>query len=213
MEGVELEATTVWEKRILEPVQDVRDDSFWVNRCKEGDPDAFEPLVQKFAGRIQRLAWGVLGERREEADDAVQEIFLKAYLALPRFRGDAKFSTWLYRIAVNHCRDIIRRSPLKTVPLDETHLLAMGDNDSVNREIENDQDAPDSGESAKTLERLFIQLNEKHRRILVMRELEGMSYDEIGEILKIPPGTVRSRLNRARGRLLKAAEQMRSCEP
>ncbi|HBK81002.1 MAG TPA: hypothetical protein DDZ83_15255, partial [Nitrospinae bacterium] len=71
----------------------------------------FAPLVRKFGGRIQRLAWGMLREGQNDADDAVQEIFVKAYLALPKFRGDSKFSTWIYRIAINHCRDIIRRSP------------------------------------------------------------------------------------------------------
>ncbi len=209
---MKLEATTVWERGILEPAPEAREDSFWVNRCKAGDPDAFEPLVHKFAGRIQRLAWGILGDWREEADDAVQEIFLKAYLALPRFRGDAKFSTWLYRIAVNHCRDIIRRSPLRSVPLDENLLPNTEDINYTNRETENAQNSPQEEKSAETLQFLLGQLNERHRRILVMRELESMSYDEIGETLRIPPGTVRSRLNRARASLLRAAEQMRSHE-
>lgn len=196
----------------MEPAPSAREDAVWVNRCKAGDPDAFEPLVQKFAGRIQRLAWGILGNRREEADDAVQEIFLKAYLALPRFRGDAKFSTWLYRIAVNHCRDILRRSPLQSVPLEDDHLSTMEDANSVNREREIDENPSKSKESAETLQILLGQLNEKHRRIIVMRELESMSYDEIGAVLGVPPGTVRSRLNRARASLLQAAEEMRSNE-
>ncbi len=196
----------------MEPSPATREDSVWVNRCKAGDPDAFEPLVQKFAGQIQRLAWGILRDRREEAEDAVQEIFLKAYLALPKFRGDAKFSTWLYRIAVNHCRDILRRSTLKSVPLDENQLASREDTDSKYREMEDDRNVSESAKSAKTLHSLLDRLNEKHRRIIVMRELEDMSYDEIGEILRIPPGTVRSRLNRARASLLQAAEQMRSTE-
>lgn len=212
MKEIELEATTAWEKLILEPSPGTREDSVWVNRCKAGDPDAFEPLVQKFAGRIQRLAWGILGDRREEADDAVQEIFLKAYLALPKFRGDAKFSTWLYRITVNHCRDILRRSTLKSVPLDENQLASLEETDSGNRETEDDRNESESAKSAETLHLLLGRLNEKHRRIIVMRELEDMSYDEIGEILRVPPGTVRSRLNRARASLLQAAEHMRSSE-
>ena len=212
MKELELEAITEWEIAILEPAPDTREDSVWVNRCKAGDPEAFEPLVQKFAGRIQRLAWGILGDRREEADDAVQEIFLKAYLALPKFRGDAKFSTWLYRIAVNHCRDILRRSPPKSMTLDENQLVNLVDTDSANREAEEGRNPPESEKSAETLHLILDRLNEKHRRIIVMRELENMSYDEIGETLGIPPGTVRSRLNRARASLLQAAEQMRSTE-
>lgn len=194
----------------MEPAPSTSEDAIWVNRCKAGDPDAFEPLVQKFAGRIQRLAWGILGDRREEADDAVQEIFLKAYIALPRFRGDAKFSTWLYRIAVNHCRDILRRSPIQSVPLEEDHLPSLKDGYSEGSEEEQKDNPSDSEESEKMLHLLLGRLKEKHRRIIVMRELENMSYDEIGDALGIPPGTVRSRLNRARASLLRAAEQMRS---
>ncbi len=187
-----------------------------MDRCKAGDPDAFGPLVQKFAGRIHRLAWGILGERLGDADDAVQEIFLKAYLALPKFRGDAKFSTWLYRIAVNHCRDIIRRSPPPHLPLEEDSLPAaaeaaaggMGaENESL--EAEASEALAAEKESAAKLQLLLGELKERHRSIIVMRELEGMSYDEIGEALRIPPGTVRSRLNRARASLLRAAEKMR----
>ncbi len=191
-----------------------------MDRCKAGDPDAFGPLVQKFAGRIHRLAWGILGERLGDADDAVQEIFLKAYLALPKFRGDAKFSTWLYRIAVNHCRDIIRRSPPPTLPLEEDSLPAAGwmaaeaaasEAAALEALAENESPETISGEkeSAAKLQLLLGELKERHRSIIVMRELEGMSYDEIGEALRIPPGTVRSRLNRARASLLRAAEKMR----
>ena len=102
---------------ILEPAPTPHGESAWITRCKAGDSDAFEPLVRKFAARVLRLAGGILGERHGEAEDAVQEIFLKVYLALPKFRGDAQFSTWLYRIAVNHCRDILRRSPPSPLPL------------------------------------------------------------------------------------------------
>lgn len=193
-----------------------------MDRCKAGDPDAFGPLVQKFAGRIHRLAWGILGERLGDADDAVQEIFLKAYLALPKFRGDAKFSTWLYRIAVNHCRDIIRRSPPPHLPLEEDSLPAAAGGMAVfeaaasGEAAENESLEADASEalaaekeSAAKLQRLLGELKERHRSIIVMRELEGMSYEEIGAALRIPPGTVRSRLNRARASLLRAAEIMR----
>ncbi|MEE9275385.1 MAG: sigma-70 family RNA polymerase sigma factor [bacterium] len=172
-------------------------------RCKAGDPDAFEPLVRQNAGRIQRLVWGMLGERREEAEDVVQEIFLKAYMALPRFRGESKFSTWVHRIAVNHCRDIARRSPPPAVELDENLLAdlpepeAQPEEEGLRRQRE------------RELHLLLGRLKEHHRRILVLREIEGLEYEEIGRILGIPPGTVRSRLSRARARLLRAAERLR----
>ncbi len=211
LEEQKLEATIALERGILEPARATPEDSIWVDRCKAGDPDAFEPLVQKFAGRIHRLAWGILGERLGDVDAAVQEIFLKAYLALPKFRGDAKFSTWLYRIAVNHCRDIIRRSPPPTLPLEEDSLPAAAG--GMTAEAAADNESPEAlaaeKESAAKLQSLLGELKERHRSIIVMRELEGMSYDEIGEALRIPPGTVRSRLNRARASLLRAAEKMR----
>lgn len=212
MEDEILEATTNLEMGILKPAPPIEEDALWVNRCKAGDPDAFEPLVMKFSGRVERLVWGILGERRLEAEDAVQDVFIKAYTALPKFRGDAKFSTWLYRIAVNHCRDIIRRSPPAPVPLDETMLAAEEAPEAGDAASEEKQDRAEA-ESSRQLQKLLGELKESHRIILVMRELEGMSYDEIGRALGILPGTVRSRLNRARAKLLRAAEKTRSEKP
>ena len=152
----------------------------------------------------------MLGERREETDDVVQEIFLKAYLALPKFRGDARFSTWVYRIAINHCRDYLKRGGPLPVELKEEQIA--------------DEPAPEDKEwqdklremrenrASEELQKLLAQLPEKHRRILVMRELEEMSYDEIAEVLQIRPGTVRSRLNRARAGLKRVAESVREAK-
>lgn len=186
---------------LVSPPPEAHDDSAWVARCKAGDPDAFEPLVLRHAGRVRRLVWGLLGERREEAEDVVQEIFLKAYLALPRFREDAQFSTWLYRIAVNHCRDVGRRAPPPHVELDEARQESLVDE----RSAEPGEEIPLAPGRGEELRRLLGEISERQRRILVMRELEGLSYEEIGGILRIPPGTVRSRLNRARAGLLRAA--------
>ncbi len=201
----------------MESAPTPHEESAWITRCRAGDPDAFEPLVRKFSARIQRLVGGILGEWRGDAEDAVQEIFLKAYLALPKFRGDAQFSTWLYRIAVNHCWDIIRRSPPPPLPLDENLLAAerrlTGDGPLAGAlPLVVEEEPEDDGEerarqSAETLRRLLGELKERHRTILVMRELEEMSYDEIGQALNIPPGTVRSRLNRARASLLRVSEK------
>ena len=208
MEDANLEATTILGIGILEPAPAIDEDALWVDRCKAGDPDAFAPLVRKFGGRIQRLAWGMLREGQNDADDAVQEIFVKAYLALPKFRGDSKFSTWIYRIAINHCRDIIRRSPPPALPLDEVSIPLTEEPEPEGPETEEREEKARS-ESSATLRRLLGGLKEKHRSILVMRELEGMSYEEIGQALRIPPGTVRSRLNRARASLIRAGEKMK----
>ena len=200
-------AIPAWGLGLLEAPHEEHQESAWIKRCQNGDKDAFEPLVRQNAGKIQRLVWGMLGERREDTDDVVQEIFIKAYIALPRFRGDARFSTWVYRIAVNHCRDYLKRGgPL---PLELSEEQVAGE------PVPEDKDAQDAlretqeRRASEELQELLSQLPEKHRRILVMRELEGMSYDEIGEVLQIRPGTVRSRLNRARANILRAAESAR----
>lgn len=208
MEDANLEATTTLGIGILEPAPTTEEDTIWVDRCKAGDPDAFAPLVRKFSGRVQRLVWGILRENQNDADDAVQEVFVKAYLALPDFRGDSKFSTWLYRITVNHCCDILRRSPPPMLPLDEFSIHTSEELEPCDLEHQ-DEEENNSSESSATLRRLLGKLKEKHRSILVMRELEDMSYKEIGQALRIPPGTVRSRLNRARAHLIRAAENMR----
>ena len=200
-------AIPAWGLGLLEAPHEEHQESAWIKRCQNGDKDAFEPLVRQNAGKIQRLVWGMLGERREDTDDVVQEIFIKAYLALPRFRGDARFSTWVYRIAVNHCRDYLKRGGPLPVELSEEKIA-----DAPAPEDEDAHDALREAQerrASEELQELLSQLPEKHRRILVMRELEGMSYDEIGEVLQIRPGTVRSRLSRARANILRAAESVK----
>lgn len=203
-------AIPAWGFGLLETPHEELDESSWIKRCQNGDKDAFEPLVRQNAGKIQRLVWGMLGERREDTDDIVQEIFIKAYIALPRFRGDARFSTWVYRIAVNHCRDYLKRGgPL---PL-ELHEEQIADDPlPEDREGQDKLREKQEKRASDELQTLLAQLPEKHRRILVMRELEGMSYDEIGEVLEIRPGTVRSRLNRARAGILRVAESLREAK-
>ena len=200
-------AIPAWGLGLLEAPHEEHQESAWIKRCQNGDKDAFEPLVRQNAGKIQRLVWGMLGERREDTDDVVQEIFIKAYLALPGFRGDARFSTWVYRIAVNHCRDYLKRGGPLPVELSEEKIA-----DEPAPEDAEDQDALreiQERRASEELQELLSQLPEKHRRILVMREIEKMSYDEIGEVLQIRPGTVRSRLNRARANILRAAESVK----
>ncbi len=201
-------AAQTWEFCLLETPSHAHEESSWIKRCQNGDKDAFEPLVRQNAGKIQRLAWGMLGDRREDADDVVQEIFLKAYIALPKFRGDAKFSTWLYRIAVNHCRDYLKRSAPTPTEFAEEQLadsVAPAEDEKHRDEFRRTREK----RAGDALENILSRLPEAHRRILVMRELEGMSYDEIGDVLRIKPGTVRSRLNRARARIMRVAENAR----
>lgn len=200
-------AIPAWGFGLLEAPNEELDESSWIKRCQNGDKEAFEPLVRQNAGKIQRLVWGMLGERREDTDDIVQEIFIKAYIALPRFRGDARFSTWVYRIAVNHCRDYLKRGGPLPLELHEEQIA--DDPPPEDKEQQDKLREKQEKRASDELQTLLAQLPEKHRRILVMRELEGMSYDEIGEVLELRPGTVRSRLKRARAGILRVAESVR----
>jgi RNA polymerase sigma-70 factor (ECF subfamily) len=179
------------------------DDSALIEKCRAGDIAAFEPLVEKYRQRVWRLAYNVLRDR-EEAWDVAQEAFIKAYQALPSFRGQSAFYTWLYRITMNVAADRARSR------------AAQGRAFGTERVPEEDWERviadPDPGEAspvdaaARREERQKImkaldQLTEDHRRIIMLGDLEGLSYREIAETLEIPMGTVMSRLHNARKRL------------
>jgi RNA polymerase sigma-70 factor (ECF subfamily) len=177
------------------------DDRTLVERCQAGDLTAFEPLVEKYRQRVWRLAHNVLRDR-EEAWDVAQEAFIRAYQALPGFRGQSAFYTWLFRIVMNVAADRARARAARgrafgteRVP-EEDWDRAMADTSTM---------APDAA-AARTEERARIQraldtLPEHHRTIIMLSDLEGLSYREIAEVLSIPMGTVMSRLHNARKRL------------
>jgi RNA polymerase sigma-70 factor (ECF subfamily) len=136
---------------------------------------------------------------REAADDLAQEVFLKAYLALPRFHGKSEFGTWLYRISINHVRDFLRKKGrAKEVSLDDVPEISFSDREQAER-AERERET----ESRRALVQRSVQdLPEKYRIILTLRDIQGLAYEEISRILKLSPGTVDSRLHRAR-RLLR----------
>lgn len=170
--------------------------------CQKGDTDAFEVLVERHQKRMLNVAYRMLGDY-EEACDVVQDAFLAAYRAIGSFRREARFSTWLYGIVVNHARNRIKKAQGRlrheTRSIDDPVGLKEG---SLQREV------PDCGESAvEQLEKKEIEarvqecigaLETEYREVLVLRDIQGFSYDEIGEMLKLPDGTVKSRLFRAR---------------
>jgi len=175
-----------------------------VTRARKGDQDALSYLVEKYRLKMFNLAYGMT-RNREEADDLTQDVFVKAWRHLPGFKGRSTFGTWLYRIAVNTIRDHLRKERrVSLVPLEE-NILDAGTGVDVMRDNEEAQ------EQLRQKARLHQALNtlpEKFRMILSLREIQGLSYDEIAGILKISPGTVDSRLFRARRRLRAAiAEQ------
>mgnify|MGYP002624630650 FL=1 len=183
-------------------MSDAETDAGLVDRAKRGDQRAFEMLVVKYQRRIERL----IGRMVRDVDlvpDIAQESFIRAYRALPNFRGDSAFYTWLYRIAVNTAKKSLmdlKRDPL----VSETTLAARDDADETSR-VENeltDGETPDavlaSKEIAAAVNAAIEALSEDLRQAITLREIEGLSYEEISDVMNCPIGTVRSRIFRAR---------------
>jgi RNA polymerase sigma-70 factor (ECF subfamily) len=168
-------------------------DLLLVKRAQKGDADAFESLYNQHLKRIYNIAWRMMGNGAD-AEDIAQEVMLKAWRALPAFKLDSAFGTWLYRIATNACCDELRRRKAKTVSVEEMH------ENGRELEIEGFEESSTTGGSIAWA---IGKLGEEYRAALVLRDIEGYSYEEIAEILRCPIGTVRSRINRAR-------EQMRN---
>jgi len=170
-----------------------------VQRVQRGDKQAFDLLVAKYQRKLFRLLSRLIRDPAE-IEDVAQEAFIKAYRALPNFRGESAFYTWLYRIAINTAKNYLvaqgRRAPTQT----ETEIEDaenFEDGDSLRTE-----DTPDrmllSKQVAEAVNRAIERLPEELRTAIVLRELEGLSYDEIAESMNCPIGTVRSRIFRAR---------------
>lgn len=172
------------------------DDTRLVEAALGGDREAFGQLVERYQDRVFNTLVRVLGSH-EDARDVVQDAFVQAFVKLESFRGDAKFYTWLYRIAMNLALSY-RRRRRPTESLDATKENVGGE--PVSQQPTATQDLIER-ERAEVLQCALLELNTGHRQIIVLRELEGCSYEEIGEILKMPVGTVRSRLFRARMQL------------
>jgi len=177
-------------------------DAALVDRVKQGDVRAFEMLVVKYQRRIERL----IGRMVRDVDlvaDIAQETFIRAYRALPQFRGDSAFYTWLYRIAVNTAKKALvdlKRDPLVT----DAALAGSDDDDETSRRgLEpSDMATPEallaSKEIAATVNAAIEALSEDLRQAITLREIEGLSYEEIADVMNCPIGTVRSRIFRAR---------------
>ena len=176
------------------------DDAALVERVRGGDVAAFEPLVEKYRQRVYRLAYNVV-RNSEDAWDVAQEAFIKAYQALPGFRGQSAFYTWLFRIVMNVAHDKVRQRGAQG--------RAFGTERVAEEEWE--RTMPDPGEEPDTaaaraeqrarITRALDALPEHHRAIIMLSDLEGLSYREIADVLNIPMGTVMSRLHNARKRL------------
>lgn len=179
--------TEVSEKKIIEKVLG-------------GDANAFEELVLRYEKTVYNLALRMVGDR-DDAFDMTQEAFIKAYGSLSSFRGDSKFSVWIYRITTNVCLDFLRSKSRKQ----QVSLTVSDDDEDAQLDIPDPSSTPEQQLikkiSMQSVEEGLKTLPDKQRQILVMRELGGMSYAEIGAALSLEEGTVKSRIFRARKRL------------
>lgn len=172
-----------------------------VERVRKGDSAAFEKLVLANQTRVYNLALRMVGNE-EDALDMSQEAFLKAYNFIDSFRGDSRFSVWLYRLTTNVCLDFLRFSARRK---HESLTLADEDEESRELEISDDRFSPETqaerNELRQAVYRGLLALPEEYRTILLLREIEGLSYEEIGGVLSLEAGTVKSRIFRARKKL------------
>lgn len=164
-----------------------------ISRARTGDREAFSALVEQYRDNVYRLAYRMCGNEYD-ADEAAQEAFVAAWRALPNFRGDAKFSTWLYRLTTNAAIDVMRR---------EKRHQTIGDGEMI--EVADESDSPqetvERTEQQEAVQKALATLSDEYREVLLLRYMEELDYAEIAEVLKLPSGTVKSRINRAKAAL------------
>ena len=174
-------------------------DAVLVRRFRRGDEEAFTHLVLRDQHKIYNLIYRLLGSR-EETEDVAQEVFATVHRCLGSFRGESRFSTWLYRIALNrsrnHLKYLKRRGLNRTQSTDDTR---EGDIVSAHSSSPSDPEKIVAGYQLEAIiQREISELDPDHREVILLRDIQGLSYEEIGTVTELAPGTVKSRLHRAR---------------
>lgn len=194
---------------IISSVQTV-DDLNLIESFKNGDTSAFGEIVLKYQDKIYNLCRHMLGNA-DDAEDAAQDVFLKAYLALPKFRPEASLYTWLYRIATNTCIDYKKR------PVFEALFGGSEEGERLVHDLATDAPSPEKLYQSKQIDQALqeglAKLSPKLRAIIILKEIEGLSYEEIADTLEISMGTVKSRIARAREELQKLMIKFREQNP
>ena len=177
-----------------------------VRRVRDGDSDAYRLLVERHQARIHRLVGRLLGPDHGDVDDVVQEVFVKAFFSLSKFREDAAFGTWITRIAINRARDELKKQSGR-VSLDaepgEEAVRGLRDLLSTEEPRNGEKDEASETAVASLVARTVACLPERFRVVVTLKDMEGHSYQEVGRILNCSVGTVKSRHARARERLRK----------
>lgn len=175
-----------------------------VQQARRGDREAFRTLVERYQHKVTALATGML-RNRDDALDVVQDTFTKAYQSLDRFKGESSFYTWLYRITLNQCIDQQRRSArMPSAPLESAETPEESPTVNAAR-ADAERDDPlqrvHESEIGQRIRQAISELTPEHRAVILLREVEGLSYEEISRALECPKGTVMSRLHYARRQL------------
>jgi RNA polymerase sigma-70 factor (ECF subfamily) len=174
-----------------------------VRRLRARDEEAFTVLVQTYQHKVFNVVYRIVSDRAE-AEDVAQEVFVTIFKNVDQFRGEAKFSTWMFRIATNHARNrvkyLARRSRKKHQDIDDTPDAAIDDS-PLTADVARPDEQAAGNELEAIIQRGLASLNDIHRTIIILRDIENLSYAEIAEIVELPEGTVKSRLFRARAAL------------
>ena len=180
-----------------------------IARCKKGDREAFNKLMETYQKQVFNISYGMLSDY-EDASDAAQEVFVKVWRSIAGFKGESSFTTWLYRICANVCNDILRKRQRRgmTVSLDADD----GDKNPA-AELPSEEPTPEESleadERQRLVRRAIDSLSDEFRAVIILSDLQQLSYEEVANVLKIPTGTVKSRLNRARNALRKKLSDKR----
>ena len=182
---------------------DLRDEGELIRRLQQHDERAFQTCVRLYQDKVYGLVYRMLGSQAE-AEDVAQEVFVTVFKSIDSFRGDSKFSTWLYRIAANHCKNRIkylrRRAHKTTTELDAQAERTL--QNTTGSTLGEGQAGPaevlEGAQLEQIVQRAIGKLEEEHRLLLLLRDVEEMSYEEIMQVTGLPEGTVKSRLHRAR---------------
>lgn len=173
-----------------------------INACKVGDEKAFGEVVLTYQRRVYNIAYRMLGNK-EEAKDLAQEVFLSVFESIKNLREDVKFEPWLIQITLNHCRNrwkyLKRRKYFQSNSLDDPIETEEGE---IPRQVYDLSDNPETLLEKKMIQDLIqrglLQLKDEQRELIVLRDLQGLSYEEIGKLFSLPEGTVKSKIHRAR---------------
>lgn len=171
-----------------------------IEKVLAGNQKAFELIVRQYESRVRGCCLALLSNF-EQADEAAHEVFIKVYQSLGKFRRESSFSTWLYSITTNHCRDLLRKSTRQKTESWDALLEKSGE--KIEARLLSSQPEENSMEQAEVVKTMLASLSEKSREVLILREVNGLSYQEISQMLSCSLDSVKARLKRARQELQK----------